>query len=61
MKKVYDCGGEYLGNEWVDLSGLQEDTRKAILQMIYLDETVQKCLSMGDSDAVSNFNYGSGV
>ena len=40
MKKVYGNGGECLGDEWVDLSGLQLDTKKAIMQMIYLDETV---------------------
>ena len=40
MKTVFDCEGECLGDEWVDLSGLQETTRHAILQMIYLDETV---------------------
>ena len=40
MKTVYDCGGECLGDEWVDLSGLQESTKEAILQIIYLDETV---------------------
>ena len=40
VKTVYDCGGECLGDEWVDLSGLQESTKEAILQIIYLDETV---------------------
>ncbi len=38
--KVYDNGGECLGDEWVDLASLQDDTKKAILQMIYLDKTV---------------------
>jgi len=40
MESVYTNDGEYLGDEYVDLSGLQQDTTKAILQLIYLDETV---------------------
>ena len=40
METVYDESGECLGEEWVDLSGLQEDTRAAILQMIDMDETI---------------------
>lgn len=37
---VYDEGGECLGDEYVDLSTLQQDTKKAIIQLIHLDETV---------------------
>ncbi|MHA1558486.1 MAG: hypothetical protein ACTSXG_01570 [Alphaproteobacteria bacterium] len=40
MKTVYDNGGECLGDEFIDLSRLQEDTKKAILQMVYLDKTL---------------------
>jgi len=40
LKDAYDEGGKLLGDECVDLSGLQEDTKKAIMQLIYLDETV---------------------
>lgn len=40
MKTVYDNGGECLGNEFIDLSDLQESTKDAILQMVYLDETL---------------------
>ncbi len=39
-RKVYNSGGELLGDEFVDLSKLQLDTKKAIMQLIYLDETV---------------------
>ena len=39
-KEVYTNDGEYLGSQWVDLSGLQESTRIAVLQLIYLDKTV---------------------
>jgi len=35
--KVYTAGGECLGDEFVDLSKLQLDSKKAILQIIYLD------------------------
>ena len=40
IQKVYDNGGECLGDEWIDLSGLQQDTKLAIIQIIYLDDTV---------------------
>jgi len=40
MREVYDCGGGCLGDEWVDLSGLQGDTKRAIIQIIYLDKVV---------------------
>jgi len=40
LATVYDEGGEFLGDEYVDLSGLQEDTKNAILQLMYLDKTV---------------------
>ena len=40
MKTVYDNGGECLGDEFIDLSGLQESTKHAILQMVYLDNTL---------------------
>ena len=39
---VYDNGGEYIGDEYVNLHNLQGDTKKAILQMIYLDKTVDE-------------------
>jgi hypothetical protein len=76
MKTVYDNGGECLSDEYVDLSGLHGDTKKAILQMIYLDGAVdamngaankktlsamEKCLAMSDSDAVNSLNYGAGT
>jgi len=38
--EAYDNGGELLGDEFLDISSLQTDTKKAILQLIYLDETV---------------------
>ena len=38
--KTYDCSGRCLGEEFVDLSKLQQSTKEAILQMIYLDETL---------------------
>ena len=38
IQNVYTSGGECLGDEYVDLSGLQKDTKLAIIQMIYLDE-----------------------
>ncbi len=38
--EVYGNDGNALGGEWVDLSGLQQDTKSAILQLIFLDETV---------------------
>ena len=37
---VYDNGGECLGDEYIDLSTLQSGTKEAILQLIYLDETI---------------------
>ncbi len=40
VRKVYEEDGEFLGDEYVDLSKLQLDTKKAIFQLIYLDETV---------------------
>ena len=40
IEKVYDCGGECLGDEYINIAGLQGDTKKAIVQLIYLDETV---------------------
>jgi len=40
LETVYDNGGEYLGDEYVNLSILQQDTKLAIIQIIYLDETV---------------------
>ena len=40
METVYDNGGECLGDEYINLGGLMEDTRIAILQMVYLDETL---------------------
>ena len=44
METVYDNGGECLGNEFIDLYGLQESTKKAILQMVDLDKTVDSLL-----------------
>ena len=38
LKKVFSSDGKALGEEWVNLSGLQTDTREAILQIIYLDK-----------------------
>ena len=40
MRTVYDNGGECLGDEFVNLAGLQPSTKEAIQQMIYLDETL---------------------
>ena len=40
LEEAYDVCGEYLGDEFVDLSGLQRDTRRAILQVIYLDNMI---------------------
>lgn len=37
---AYDEGGEFLGDEYVNLAGLQEDTKKAIIQLMHLDKTV---------------------
>jgi len=38
LEKVYDGGGECLGNEYINISELQRDTKRAIAQIIYLDE-----------------------
>ena len=40
MQTVYNENGEYLGDEFVDLSTLSQNTIDAILHMIYLDETL---------------------
>lgn len=40
LEEVYDEGGERLGDEYVNLSSLQGDTKKAVIQLIHLDETV---------------------
>jgi len=40
LEEVYDEGGERLGDEYVNLSSLQGDTKAAIIQLIHLDETV---------------------
>lgn len=40
LEEVYDEGGKGLGDEYVNLSSLQVDTKKAIIQLIYLDELV---------------------
>ncbi len=49
---AYDNGGECLGDEFVDLSGLQDDTKKAILQLVYLDSLVDSM-----SDDLNNSIY----
>ena len=38
MVKVYDSGGECLGEEWINLLDLQNDTKQAIIHLIYLDK-----------------------
>lgn len=40
LSKVYDCGGECLGNEYADLSKLQEASKLAVMQIIYLDKAM---------------------
>jgi len=40
LEEVYNEGGERLGDEYVDISSLQSDTKSAIMQLIYLDKTV---------------------
>ena len=37
IEKVYDEGGRCLGDQYVDLSVLQVDTKRAIIHFIYLD------------------------
>ena len=39
---VYTNDGHPLGNEWVNLKGLELDTKKAIHQLIYLDKLAQQ-------------------
>ena len=39
--KVYDCEGGSLGDEWVNLSGTEEATKEAVLQILYLDATIK--------------------
>ena len=39
-EEVYTNDGHYLGDEYVNLGPLQIDTKKAIIQLIYLDELV---------------------
>lgn len=40
MQTVYDENGKYLGDEFVDLFALSQNTINAILHIIYLDETL---------------------
>jgi hypothetical protein len=40
LEEVYDESGERLGDEYVNISSLQFDTKKAIIQLIHLDELV---------------------
>lgn len=40
MRTVYDNGGECLGDEFVNLAGLQQSTKDAIQQMVHLEETL---------------------
>ena len=42
LKTVYDDVGECLGDAFVDLAGLQNSSLLAILQIIELDEAVDK-------------------
>ena len=39
--KVYDCAGESLGSEWVNLAGTEAATKEAVLQILYLDATIK--------------------
>jgi len=39
--KVYDCEGESLGGEWVNLASTEEATKEAVLQILYLDATIK--------------------
>ena len=39
--KVYDCEGESLGSEWVNLAGTEAATKEAVLQLLYLDATIK--------------------
>ena len=39
--KVYDCAGESLGSEWVNLAGTDAVTKEAVLQLRYLDATIK--------------------
>ena len=39
--KVYDCAGESLGSEWVNLAGTDAVTKEAVLQLLYLDATMK--------------------
>ena len=39
--KVYDCAGESLGGEWVNLTSTEEATKEAVLQLLYLDATIK--------------------
>ena len=43
--KVYDCEGESLGSEWVNLAGTDAVTKEAVLQLLYLDATIKAQLN----------------
>lgn len=54
MKSVYDNVGECLGDEWIDLSAVQDDTKKAVLQIVCLDEAIGK---LNDRDNRHHLGY----
>jgi len=43
--KVYDCAGEALGSEWVNLACTEAATKEAVLQLLYLDATIKAQLN----------------
>ena len=50
--KVYDCEGESLGGEWVNLASTEEATKEAVLQILYLDATIKAQLETADRKSV---------
>lgn len=40
LEEVYTCDGSCLGSEYVNIGGVQQSTRDAIIQLVSLDEEV---------------------
>ena len=51
MEEVYDSGGECLGDEYVNLNSLQLDSKKAIMQIIYIDGLVDDLIEQTNNVA----------
>jgi len=46
VEKVYAEDGHCVGDEYIDMSGLHMDTVKAIIHLIYLDESTKLLLDI---------------